>query len=380
MSTIKFNVDDVLPCIAQCAGVISSKGVVSILSTIMFESFDDNQRKSLCVTASDGQTWVHVKAELIDADADVRFCIDASDFMRALGNLKGEEVAVSVDADHSITCKYKNGSFTLPYLDADVYPAAVAFSDDDVCHECIVSGDRLLNAINATSTTTSEDALRPILNGIHFDFLEDSMVCVSTDTHKLSKLQDSTIKSAENLYNFTLPKAPALVLITLLRQYSGGVRIKSSENSAEFSSAMFKVSTRLLPSKYPNYNSVIPSNNDIVTTIDKDALVGALKRVQPLSNPTTQIVTLEITADNMLITSEDTDFGKRAHERVECVTTGGDIKIGFKGTDMVSILQGMNCEKVKICLKEPSRAGVFIPCDENENVNFISLLMPLLVS
>ena len=83
---------------------------------------------------------------------------------------------------------------------------------------------------------------------------------------------------------------------------------------------------------------------------------------------------------NVELSAEDIDFSKSARENVTCDFASQNITIGFKSSVLLSMLQNIDGEKVCVMLKEPSRAGVFKPCMDADNNEYISLAMPMLIN
>ena len=105
----------------------------------------------------------------------------------------------------------------------------------------------------------------------------------------------------------------------------------------------------------------------------------ALRRVLPMGNATSELVKLTFTMGNVTISAEDASFSKSADESIDCDFASQELAIGFNGGYMMEILQNIDTDNVKVCLKEPSRAGLFKPTDDDDTEEYISLLMPILV-
>ena len=275
---IKFKVDDLLPYIGSAASVVSAKPVYPILTCVRMDARTDN---SLILTTSDGESWFTTKApcELVSEPFDI--CVDANDLVRALSNLKGKDVAMNVNSDkHQAEFDYGCGHFALPFQSGDEFIKMETPTDGT---SVIMDAKALVNAINKTLFAAANDELRPVMNGIHFDFLNDKMTCGATDGHKLVRYIDYKVTN-ENLAcnNVTLPKKPASIIKGVLDGVDSQVRVTYDDRLLSVSNAAFRLVTRLCEQKYPDYVRVIPTNNNIETVVDKNDLVMALKRVAPM--------------------------------------------------------------------------------------------------
>ena len=380
---IKFNVDELVPQIAMASSVVSPNNALPILSSLRLETKPDgNGGTYLEIMASDGETWLQVKSTITEAETGIALCIAQKDFLQALRNLTGKFVTMNINDEKRIaSCEYENGHFSLPYDDATEYPMPI--QDTEQATSMRIEASRLLTAIEKAGFATANDELRPVMNGVHFDFMQDRMVSVASDGQKLAKHMDLTIKSNENepISGFTLHKKPSHVLMNVLNKQTGDVKIMFNERFVSVNNTTFKLCTRLLEGRYPNYDAVIPKDNDKEAIIDKKAFVSALKRVLPMSNEAAELVSLKLEDNKLTINSEDIDFSKSASEIVPCEYNNEKITIGFKGSALLQMLTNISGDKVALLLSEASRAGIIKEKDENAlGYDYISLIMPMLVS
>jgi DNA polymerase-3 subunit beta len=305
--------------------------------------------------------------------------VPASDFLRAIDNLNDVVITLSIDEQaHTIKCDYGNGSFTMPYEDANEFPLANMDSTDT--KDFIIDGKKVLKAIEKTGFATANDELRPVMNGIHFDFFADGMVCATSDGHKLARYKDKSITREDDgtVPNFAMPKKPSNILMSVLSTFEGDVKVSFNDKALCVSNADFRLSARLLDFHYPNYDAVIPKTSPITVAVDKDSLLNALKRVLPMANDSSYLVELDFSIGQVVVSAKDIDFSKSASETVTC-DCDAEIKIGFKGSTLIEILRNIDDDNVVIELDNPSRAGIFFSAFELTRDEYLSLCMPMLI-
>ena len=360
------------------AKVINSKNALPILGDFLLEYKGGSL---LYITASDGEQWLSQKMEATSTEtSEFKFCVNAADFQKAIDNLNDCLVKIVLDNNtQTITCDYGNGKFTMPYDNADEFPPANM--DTTGMNDIIVDASQILKAIELTGFATANDELRPVMNGIHFDFMPDGMVCATTDGHKLARYKDKTITRNDDgtTPNITLPKKPANILMAILSAFEGQVKLSFNDKAISVNNSEFKLSARLLDFKYPNYEAVIPKSNPIVVTADKNSMLNALKRVLPMANDSSYLVELDFANGQVTISAKDLDFSKSASETVPC-DCDTEIKMGFKGSTLIEILRNINDDNVVIELDNPSRAGVFFSAFELTRDEYLSLCMPMLIA
>lgn len=380
---IRLKTDEIVPSLALLNSVINSKNALPILGDVRFETKADNNGGSfLELMASDSETWLQVKVPCYDAEVGIVFCVDAKSILQALRNLSGKQVTITVDSEkHTLRCVYDTGDFSLAYEDASDYPFANAGDGDKT--EKRIDAAKLLTAIEKAGFAVANDELRPIINGVHFDFLATMMVSVATDCHKLAKYSDMTIQGDMTPSGFTLPKKPCGILMNILAStISGDVKLVYNSGFVVVNNTQFKLSTRLIDGNYPKYDSVIPKDNDVVVHVDRAGFVSALKRVIPMGNSSSELVKISVSGTGiMVVSAEDYDFSKSAKEQLVVDNESHkDISIGFKGSALLSILQSIDGNSVKMMLKNETVAGVFAPWETSESTEYVSLLTPMLIN
>ena len=375
---IKINSKILANCLKTATKVINAKNSLPILGDVLFDAKND----VLVATVSDGEQWLSQKCEVISCDQEFRFCVGAAEFTSAVNNLGDMPITITLDESAKVfTCEYGNGNgkFSMPYEDANEYPLSNIDTTDT--KDYIIDGKKVLKAIEKTGFATANDELRPVMNGIHFDFFEDGMVCATSDGHKLARYKDKTITSNnENgtTPNFTIPKKPANILMTILSGLEGDVKLSFNDKAISINNKDFKLTARLLEARYPNYEAVIPKDNPITITTDKNSLLNALKRVLPMANDQSSLVELDFTYGYVTVSAKDIDFSKSAQETVKC-DCERELNIGFKGSTLVEILKNINDDNIVVELSDPSRAGVFYSAFDLTRDEYLSLCMPMLI-
>ena len=179
---------------------------------------------------------------------------------------------------------------------------------------------------------------------------------------------------------FILPKKPATLLKNLLPKEQGAVTIEFDERNAVFMLESYRMVCRLIEGRYPNYNSVIPQNNPHKVTVDRQQLIGALRRVSIFSSQASSLIKLRMQENQIVISAQDIDFSTSAEEKIVCSFDGTELSIGFKATYLIEILSNINSEEVILELADPSRAGLIVPSENEENEDLLMLLMPMMLN
>ena len=346
--------------------VIASKNSLPILDSFLFHL----EGEKLTITASDAETRLVTSIEVMNTQGNGIFAVSSKILLDPLKELPEQPLTFDInDNNLEIFIHFQNGKYNFIGQKGDTYPQQKPLNENAI--SILVDAQMLANGISRSLFATADDELRPVMNGVYFDIHTDDLTFVASDGHKLVRLRNFSVKSPERA-SFILPKKPATLLKGLLTKEEGMVNIQFDDNNAYLHCANFEMVCRLIEGRYPNYNSVIPQANPFKVTIDRISFLNALKRVSVFSNPASSLVKLHLKGNEMVVSAQDIDFSTSAEEKIVCNYDGDELNIGFKATYL--------SEEILFELADPSRAGLIIPSENEENEDLLMLLMPMMLN
>ena len=260
---------------------------------------------------------------------------------------------------------------------ADEYPDTPALRDEAV--NVTIASNVLLAGINRSLFATADDELHPVLNGIFFDITTENITFAASDGYKLVRNKTFAARGEEKAA-FILPKKPATLLKNLLPKEQGDIQIAFDGRNAVITLENYLLTCRLIEGRYPNYNSVIPQNNPHKVTVDRVAFISALKRVSVFSSAASSLIKLHLEDNTIKVSAQDIDFSTSAEETLLCQYEGTPLSIGFKPTFLIDIMNNIATQEVIMELADPSRGGVMLPTEQEENDDILMLLMPMMLN
>ena len=354
--------------------VINSKSTLPILDCFLFNIEDCK----LTITASDNETTLDTIMDIVESDGNYQFAMPSKTLLDAIKELPEQPITFDINTQSmEVSIQYMNGKYAMMGQSADEYPMAALMGENSVTFT--IEADTLLGGINRTIFATADDELRPVMNGIYFDIYTDNITLVASDGHKLVRYKLYNVKGEEKAA-FILPKKPAALLTNLLAKEAGEIKITFDDRNATFEMPTHRMICRLIEGRYPNYNSVIPQNNPFKVTIDRTAMLSALRRVSVFSSQSSSLIKLRMGGNELLISAQDIDFSTSAEEKLACAYEGNPMSIGFKATFLMDILSNINGQDVVIEVSDPSRAGVLVPAEQTEAEELLMLLMPMMLN
>lgn len=354
--------------------VIAPKQALPILENILF----DLHENVLTLTASDSEITVRTSL-IVDAfEGEGKVAFGGKLLVDTLKEFSEQPLTFIVDDQNfKLIIKSENGNYSFVGVNGNEYPEIAEMPEES--RQVQLSARILLDGINQTIYCTADDELRPVMNGINVDMLEDRIVLVATDAHRLVRFSNMTVKSAEPA-SFILPKKPANLLKNLLAKEDGDIMMSFDSKTLRFEFARTLVVCRQIEGRFPNYNAVIPQNNQNKVIADRQTLVNACKRVAVFSSPGTGLIKLTLGENMMKISAQDIDFSTSAEETLACSYNGMPMAIGFKAPFLIELLSAVSSAEVMFELADPARAGLILPAEAQENEETLMLLMPMLLN
>lgn len=353
-------------------GVITTNPVVPILENFLFEISDGN----LTVTASDLQTSMITELQ-VEAKEDGNIAIPAKILLETLRNLPEQPVTFSIDNNtYSIEINSDNGRYKLAGENATDFPKIPTVSDG---YSVNISSAVLATAINNTIFATSNDELRPAMTGVYVKLDETNTTFVATDSHRLIRYRRVDVVS-DMAHSMIIPRKALTLLKATLPSEMTNVNVEFNASNAFFSFNQVKMICRLIDERFPDYENVIPLDNENNVVVKKDELLSSLKRIAIYANKTTHQVRLKITGSELMISAEDLDFSNEANERLSCEHDGEDLEIGFNAKFLVEMLGNIDSSEITIKLSAPNKAGIITPNEKDDEEDILMLVMPVMLN
>ncbi|MBR6656453.1 MAG: DNA polymerase III subunit beta [Alistipes sp.] len=373
---MKFTVSSsaLLSLLATTGKVINSKNTLPILDYFLMELEGD----VLKVTTSDLETTLVGTINVDNVEKEGTVAAPAKLMLDVLKECSEMPLTFEVNEENWEICiAWNSGQSSVPGANPVSYPQTHELSEEKT--EVSLDVDVLVNGINKTIFATADDELRPVMNGVYFNLDETELTCVATDAHKLVK---HTVECACGVKAaFILPKKPANLLKNILLKEEGEVKMTFDQKNVVFELSSSTLVCRLIEGAYPNYNVVIPQENPNKLLVDRVGLLNAIKRVAVCSNPSTNLIRLDIKNNKVVLAAQDVNFSISANESLSCSYEGDPITIGFKSTFLVEILSNIETPTILVELADSSRAGVYKPVyDDVQSSSTLMLLMPMMIN
>lgn len=372
---MKFNVSSTSLCnkLQAISRVQNSKNSLPILESVLFDLSDN----VLSMTASDSETIITTTIEVSDSEGSGRFAISSKTLISSIKEISEQPITFVINSDtQQVEIYYQNGKYNLVGGNADEYPLPT--DNDNAGESLTISAETLLRGISRSLFATADDELRPQMNGVFFDITPEYTTLVASDGHKLVRNRMLDVHG-NNAASFILPKKPALLIKTILPKEESEVQINFTDRNARVQFSNYTISCRLIEGRFPNYNSVIPTDNPFRVRVDRMSFISTLRRVSVFANAASALIKLHIENNKLTVSAQDIEYSTSAEESVMCEYDGNPMSIGFNGPYLLEVLNNITGQEIILELADPSRAGVLLPAEQEIDEDLIMLLMPMML-
>ena len=353
--------------LAAVAASVPAKTTLPVLANILVETTD----KGIRLSGTDLD--IAVSTEVVaDVETQGAITIPAKKLTEIARELPPAPVKLAAAGEQRVTLECGRSRFKLLGLPKDEFPSfpAVRFTES----WRVKSGD-LQKLITHTSFAVSTEESRPILNGVLWELKPERMRMVATNGHRLAKMELPIASEGAPSSDLIVPPK-ALDQIRRLFPADEELEIARGDNHLGFRSPVTSVFTRLIEGPYPNYEQVIPKDNEKICIADKAALTSALKRMSVIASDQTHRIKLSFNAGMLKFAVQTPDLGEAADE-LAVRYTGDPLDIGFNAAYLLEVLRYMPTEEVKLTFKAPERAATLEPEGWSEQAEYLCLVMPL---
>jgi DNA polymerase-3 subunit beta len=348
------------------AASVPTKTTLPVLSNIMLEAVEDGVR--LSGTDLDIAVSTMVPAEV---DTEGAVTIPAKKLVEIVRELPSAAIRVAGSGEQRVDLECGRSRFRLLGIPRDEFPNFPPVSFDN---SWTVTCSDLQKLINHVSFAASTEESRPILNGVLWELHQDVMRMVATNGHRLARMDVPVSGSAESTPLIVPPKA--LDQVRRLFGPADEIEIARSDNHLGFQAGGTVIFTRLIEGPYPNYEQVIPKDNDRACTVEKDSLAAALRRVGVVASDQTHRVRLQFTGGTLKLSVSTPDLGE-AQDEIAVTFDGDPLEIGFNANYLLEILKFMPTDEVRLTFKAPERAATLEPVGWDDPAAYLCLVMPL---
>jgi DNA polymerase-3 subunit beta len=313
-------------------GIVEKKSTIPVLSNILIESVGEG---TIRIVGTDLDVTIRCET-IADIKQPGSMCIQARKLFDIVRLLENSDVHFSKEENEWVKLTCGKSKSRLAGVSREQFPEVPEFRSTPLKLSAKIFNQFIQN----TSFAITQEQSRFTLSGAKFLVSDGSIKMVTTDGHRLAYIEKK--EDIEGEMDALIPKKALLELTKISRDSEGIVSFGEDPNHIYFEIDGRLLITRKLSGTFPNYEMVIPKNNDKTATFDADEMKVAIRRVSLMADERTRSVKLNIKKGEIEIDSQAAEEGE-AHEVIEADYTGEDVTLGFNSgylQDFLSVISG----------------------------------------
>jgi DNA polymerase-3 subunit beta len=361
---------DILRELTATQGVVERKTTIPILSNYLFEAVGDK----LSLTAT-------------DLDLSLRTCCTAKvkkegsctiparklhDYVKLLPDA---DITIKLLENHWVSIRCGRSNTKMVGMARSNFPSLPEFP---TAGGVKIPSGVLRQMIAKTTFAIANEESRYTLNGALMVLKQESITMVATDGHRLAHIERSGEKfdGVSGEMKTLVPKKAMDELKTLL----DSTDVESIDFAKDESTLYFRVGPRLLTSRqltgqFPNYEAVLPKDNNKSVTVNCEDLSGAIQRVAQFADERSRAVRMKLEKEELKISASSTETGE-SEDSIETSYQGDPVTIGFNAAYVLDFLKAIGSGEVRMEFKDAQSAGQLRP-GEGDDYKYRYIVMPM---
>lgn len=360
---------ELLEALSKVQGVVEKRNTLQILTNIYLQVAND----LLTIKATDLEISMETSVPVSVEEAG-SVTVSAKSFFEIVKELPLEqEVSIGSKDNHWIAINCGSSKFNIMGIAPEDYPALPGSSN---CTFAGIVPEALMQMIDHTLFAVSTDETRYHLNGVYLEKGDNNRFkMVATDGHRLAYCEKELFTESPEFLNkgIIIPRKGVQELRKLLDAGKKELMVSLEGNHLIFKDGVTNLFIRLIEGRFPDYQQVIPKNNQNSLEVDTKNLINSLKRVSLLANEKSRGIKLAVQENKLEISTNNPDIGE-AKEAMDATYEGDLLEIGFNAKYLMDSISGIDSEQITVSLNDKMSPGIVrIP----GNDDYLCVLMPM---
>ena len=368
---ISVSKNDLLKELTATQGVVERKTTIPILSNFLFEAAGD--KLSITATDLDLSLRTSCPAKVKKEGSCTIPARKLYDYVKLLGE---GDISIKMLENHWVAIRSGRSNTKMVGMARANFPALPNFPTADVVK---IPAAVLRTLIGKTIFAISNEESRYTLNGALMVLKPESITMVATDGHRLAHIENTNakFKGVSGELKTLVPKKAMAELNSLL-QASDADEIEFAKDE---STLFFRIGGRLLTSRqltgqFPNYEAVLPRDNNKTVTVPCDELAGAIQRVAQFADERSGAIRMRLDKNEIKISSSSTETGE-SEDTIETTYSAEPVVIGFNSQYLLDFLKASDSGEVRIEFKDAQSAGQLRPSENGSEYKYRYIVMPM---
>jgi DNA polymerase-3 subunit beta len=350
-------------------GVVEKKNTIPVLSNILIESVGEN---SIRIIGTDLDVTIRCDMDAESITTPGSICVPARKLFEIARLLPDAPVSFKKEDNDWVTVKCDRAKFKLVGVAKDAFPEVPSFKSAPTK----IPAEILKTFIDRTIFAITQEESRYTLSGAKFILDKSGAKMVTTDGHRLAYVERKQVtKNGTEPIDTLIPRKTLAELTKLTAGYDGEISLGMDENHIYFEVGPRLLISRMLYGQFPNYEMVMPKNNDKAIEFDSSSLNLAIRRVALMSDERSHAIRFHIEPSQLVISSQNAEEGE-ANETIQAEYGGEEADIGFNAQYLQDFLNVVGDGKVAFEFKDGNSQAQLRPTDTGD-YEYKYIVMPM---
>jgi DNA polymerase-3 subunit beta len=369
---------DLLRELSATQSVVERKTTIPILSNFLLEAGpgegDATDRLTITATDLDQSIRTSCAAKVKKPGACTIPARKLFDYVKLLPD---GDISIKLMENHWVQIRSGRSNTKMVGMARANFPQVPEFPESGLTQ---LSAASIKGMISKTIFAISNEESRYTLNGALLILKAESLSMVATDGHRLAHIE----KTGESLKNISgekktlIPRKALAELQSLLADTDGeALDFYDDEHTLFFRLGHRVLTTRKLTGQFPNYEAVLPRDNNKFVVVRSEELMGSIQRVAQFADERSGAIKIRLEQNEMKISSSSTESGE-SEDTIESPYSFDPIVVGFNSTYLIDFLKAVGSSgEVRLEFKDAQSAGQMRPEDPADDFKYRYVIMPM---
>jgi DNA polymerase-3 subunit beta len=350
-------------------GVVEKKNTIPVLSNILIESVGDG---TIRLTGTDLDVTIRCDMDADDIKTPGSICVQARKLFEIARLLPDAPVTFKKEANDWVTVTCDKSRFKMVGVSKEAFPEVPSFKSAPTK----IPAGIIKGFIDRTIFAITQEESRYTLSGAKFMLDDKGARMVTTDGHRLAYVEKKGVsKDGSDAIETLIPRKTLAELTKLTAGEEGDISLGMDENHIFFEVGTRLLISRMLHGQFPNYEMVMPKNNDKEVQFDSGLLNQAIRRVALMADERSHAIRFHLGANELVISSQNAEEGE-ANETIQTDYSGEETDIGFNAQYLQEFLNVVGDSAVKFEFKDGNSQAQLRPADGGD-YDYKYIVMPM---
>ena len=359
-------------------GSVSNKNTVTTLEGILIETLDDGDVR---ISTYDMNKGIRATFTPTEIERTGSYIVNAQRFYQTIRVLPEQEIIIDINDKLNCTISSGKASFSMFAMDGADFPSLPELNTENGFE---ISGRAVRKMIGKVSHSIAEMDTRPMLKGAFFKFSENRLDVVSCDSYTLSKCEMNCeieyLGQTSHEHEVIIPGHALAEMMKVIPDSDDNIKFLFTRKHVIIKVDSITFFARIIDSEYIDYNRIIPKDNNIFVTVERERLLSGLERANIIAEEKIQgsgKSYVKVKAEEDFLTLTSSSVNGKVYDEMDCEHEGEDLEIGFNCRYLINSIKVAEGEKIVITMKSATSAITIEPLEAEEDFRYFYMILPV---